>query len=105
MVFAYFRISSCRGVLRQHINRINYIFEIWKSEHIANPEIPEPAEIHGWTLVNGNLEPLWIIGNILPDLVGDLVKDINTDGDHEDSEAGKDEDNEGDVADDVILGQ
>ena len=65
MVFAYFRISSCRGVLRQHINRINYIFEIWKSEHIANPEIPEPAEIHGWTLVNGNLEPLWIIGNIL----------------------------------------
>ena len=103
MVFAYFRISSCRGVLRQHINRINYIVEIWKSEHIANPEIPEPAEIHGWTLVNGNLEPLWIIGNMLPDLVGDLVKDINTD--HEDSEAEKDEDNEGDVADDVILGQ
>ena len=49
-----------------------------ESAHIANPEIPEHAESHGWTLVNGNLELLRTLENIMPDTVADLVKDINT---------------------------
>ena len=105
------RLPPCSGALRQHINRTNYTVKIWKSAHIANPEIPEPVEIYGWTLVNGNLEPLWILENIMPDPVADLVEDINTDGDNEDSEAENDNDdeldddvdNEEEVGDDVIL--
>ena len=77
----------------------------------AHPGIPEPAEIHGWTLVNGHLEPLRILGNIMPDPVADLMEDIPH-GDDQDSEEENatdndddddNEDNEEEVDDDVIL--
>ena len=90
------RLPPCRGVLHQHINRVNYIVKIWKSAHIANPGIPEPAEIHGWTLVNGHLEPLRILGNIMPDPVADLMEDIphGDDQDSEEENAAEDDDDE-----------
>ena len=59
-------LPPCRRCLIQHVRRVNYQLSIWKNSHIAQPNIPVASERHGWTRVNGVLEPLWVDGQVLP---------------------------------------
>ena len=91
-------LPPCRKCLIQHIRRVNYQISIWKNSHIAQPNIPEPSERHGWTRVNGALEPLWIEGQVLPQRLADiLLATIDADSDEE----GEKEDSDVEV-DDIV---
>ena len=91
-------LPPCRKCLIQHIKRVNYQISIWKSSHIAQPNIPVPSERHGWTRVNGDLEPLWIEGQVLPHRLADILLDtIDADSDEE----GEEEDSDVEV-DDIV---
>ena len=39
----------------------NFQVGIWKRAHIAQPDVPNPSQGHGWTMVDGSLEPLWTL--------------------------------------------
>ena len=67
-------LPPCRRCLTQHIKRANYQSAIWQNAHVANPVIPTPNESHGWTDQNGNLQPLWIEGDILPPRMVDILE-------------------------------
>ena len=60
----------------------------------SQPKIPVPSEKHGWTRVNGVLEALWIVGQVLPQRFADILQDtIDADSDYdaEEDEEGDDE--------------
>ena len=87
-------LPPCRKCLIQHVRRVNYQVSIWKSSHIAEPNIPVPSDRHGWTWVNGVLEPLWIDGQVLPQRLADILQDtIDADSDDDD----EDDDDQSDV--------
>ena len=65
-------LPLCRKSLEQHNRRVNFQVGIWERAHVANPDIPEPCNGHGWTLVEGKLEPLWFEGGVLQQQVGRL---------------------------------
>ena len=91
-------LPPCRKCLIQHVRRVNYQISIWKNSHIAQPNIPVPSERHGWTKVNGNLEPLWIEGQVLPQRLADILQEtIDADSDEE----GEEEDSDVEV-DDIV---
>ena len=50
--------------------------------HLSNPHVPS-VEGHGWTRVDGSLEPLWYEGNMLPQLLVDEC-DSDDDDDNDD---------------------
>ena len=62
--------------LEQHIRRVNYQVGIWRRAHLNNPFIPKPIEGHRCHLVDGNLEPLWVDGPILPLKLPDLLEPV-----------------------------
>ena len=62
-------LPPCRGVLQKHIRRVNYQVAIWRRAHIAVADVPLPTDGHGWTLNSGHLEPLWVDGPILPEVL------------------------------------
>ena len=41
--------------------------------NIAQPDVPNPSEDHGWTHVNGMIEPLWIHGYIIQSSMIDIL--------------------------------
>ena len=67
-------LPPCKLCLIQHINRSNYQVGVWKHAHIAKPEIPSPLAGHGWTMVDGHIEPLWIEGDIMPQELADMLE-------------------------------
>ena len=87
-------LPPCRKCLIQHLRRVNYQVSIWKSSHIAEPVIPVASEGHGWTRVNGGVEPLWI-EDVLPRRLVDIVQDT--------VDADSDEENESDIELDNIA--
>ena len=86
-----FQIASlppCKMALEQHIRRVNYQVAIWKRAHLNTPHIPNPTEVHGWHMVDGCLEPLWVDGPIIPrnmeELLEPALEEADDDGDEED---------------------
>ncbi len=79
-------LPPCRGVLQQHIRRVNYQVAIWRQAHIAVIDVPSPTDGHGWTLKSGHLEPLWVDGPILPEVVADEVEGLHS-SDSEDEQS------------------
>ena len=67
-------LPPCKLCLLQHIRRVNYQVRIWKQSHIADPDIPNVSQEHGWTLANGTVKPLWIEGDLLPPLLVDVLE-------------------------------
>ena len=87
------KLPPCRRSLEQHIRRVNYQMGIWKRAHLVNTDIPVPIDGHGWTLVNGKLEPLWYEGHVLPQQLADIAeKSVYVDDDSD-----SDEENTSDV--------
>ena len=76
--------------LEQHIRRVNYQVGIWKRAHLNAPVIPKATEGHGWHVVNGCIEPLWVDGPILPpslvDLLEPVIEEENMREDNDDEE-------------------
>ena len=82
-----------RVCLQEHIGRVNYQIAIWKRTHIPKPEIPHPAEDHGWMIRNGRLEPWCFKGTALTASLADIPEkteedemaenSYNSDDDHE----------------------
>ena len=62
-----------------HIRRVNYQVCVWKRAHELFPEVPSPLEGHGWTMVNGCMEPLWTDGDILPTRMLDILDTCESD--------------------------
>lgn len=83
-------VPPCRKSLEQHIRRVNYQVAIWKHSHVTNPDIPAAYDGHGWTLIEGKLEPLWYDGEALPQLVLDISQQatdsISDEDDDDDSD-------------------
>ena len=81
-------LPPCRKCLIQHVRRVNNQLSIWKDSHIAQPNISIASERHGWTRVNGVLEPLWIEGQVLPQRLADILQDADSEeeGEEEDSD-------------------
>ena len=93
------KVPPCRKSLEQHIRRVNYQVAIWKRSHVPKPDVPVANESHGWTLVDGKLEPLWFDGSALPkELINiqDQPRDISDDDEEEDDD--DDDENEEDDA-------
>ena len=85
-------LPPCREALEQHIRRVNYQVAIWKRSHIANPDIPPATDSHGWTIIDGKLEPLWYDGDMLPKQLTDIVD--RSSGDTSDSDSESDDEDE-----------
>lgn len=80
-------LPPCRKCLIQHIKRVNFQVAVWKNAHIAMPNMPVNMENHGWTRTDGNMEPLWIEGDILPQqLFGILEETLEADSDDDEVE-------------------
>ena len=85
------KVPPCRKSLEQHIRRVNYQVAIWKNSHVANPDVPAASDGHGWTHVEGKLEPLWFDGDALPQALINICQessDDNTDNNDDDSDDG-----------------
>ena len=77
-------LPPCKKGLVEHIRRVNYQIAIWKSAHIAQPDIPDPSENHGWTKKTGVLEPLWFKEeDVVPESMVDVVIDAVSNEDYE----------------------
>ena len=87
--FHFASLPPCKMALEQHGRRVNYQVGIWRRAHLNAPIIPKPTEGHGWHIVDGNLEPLWVDGPILPPSLVDLLEPVlnkENDDDKEENE-------------------
>jgi len=55
---------------------------IWKRAHVPRPSIPKA--IPGWEEENGNLDPLWYEGDMLPRELADIAQVISDDDESDD---------------------
>ena len=84
-------LPPCKRSLVQHIRRTCYQVAIWKRALDPNPQVPDP-EGHGWTIVDGKLEPLWYEGSLLPQALVDASVD------HSEEAGESDDDSDEDIA-------
>ena len=82
-------LPPCRNSLNQHIHRVNYQVAFWKRALEAAPEIPDP-EGHVWIEVDGQLEPLWFDGPLLPQQLADVAEADTSDSDDSDDDFDED---------------
>ena len=75
------RLPPCQRSLSPHIRRVNYRLAQWKRAHLPLDHVPVPDESHGWTTVDGILEPLWSDGPVLPPSLHEFVGPKDTDDD------------------------
>ena len=70
------RLPPCINSLKPHIERVNYRVACLKKANIAIFETPKPDEDgKGWKKNDeGDLEPIWSYGNILPPSLVDLIE-------------------------------
>ena len=79
----------CKDSLTEHVRRVNYQVAIWKQALLAQPEIPDPSDNHGWIWKENILEPKWTSGNILPQQIVDVLDEqIHPDDDDDDDDDG-----------------
>ncbi len=81
--------------LDQHLRWVNYQVAIWKRAHEANPILPSPTDGNCWTTADGQLEPLWTDGDIIPKSLVDDLEDVQAESFDEENE--NDEEDDGDV--------
>ena len=75
-------LPPCRKSLEQHIRWANYQTALWNRGHIPDPDVPAPDDDQWWTPIGGKLEPLWFLGDILPENLADImVVDHQSDND------------------------
>ena len=80
-------IPPCKRSLTQHIRRVNHQVGIWKRAHIPRPKIPKASRGHGWEEENGDLDPLWYDGDMLPRELADIAQVISDDDESDDESA------------------
>lgn len=72
------------GALKQHIRRVNFQVAIWRRVDTPVVEVPSPNDGHGWTVSSaGDLEPLWVDGPVLPEVLVDELEKLDIDTDDE----------------------
>ena len=71
-------LPPCRTSLAMHIRRVNYQCLVWNNAHLATPTLPEPADGHGWCLVDGHIDYQWTDGDVVPVELADLLVDEGT---------------------------
>ena len=77
-------LPPCRRSLEQHIRRVNFQVGVRKRTEIPKPSIPDVKCGHGWVVTDGKLEPLWYMGEVLPQKLIDIVDEsMNSDEDSE----------------------
>ena len=59
-------LPPCLNELGQKIKRVNYVCHIWQSAHKAVISSWDPCR-HGWKNDNGQLKPIWFLGERVPD--------------------------------------
>ena len=83
------RLPPCLQCLEKHIRRVNFQVAIWRRAHVAEYDVPDPTNGHGWILQNGLIQPLWTSGDVLPiqlEPVLERVVEHTPDTDDEDDE-------------------
>ena len=70
------KLPPCHECLVQHIKRANYQVAIQKRANIAEPDVPDPTNGHGWTSKDGTMEPLWTEGDILPMQLETILEEV-----------------------------
>ena len=83
-------LPPCSRALLQHIRRANYQMCINRNAHVPVLDVPSPTEGHGWQMVDGNLEPLWFDGDLVPPVVVDNADDNQGNSDSEEDTADED---------------
>ena len=80
------RLPPCRRSLIPHVLRSNLRCYEFKHSHLPDPQLPAPGAKYGWTTDDdGNLEPLWSDGTVLPESLHELVvRDPNEESDEDD---------------------
>ena len=73
-------------IFRTTHQRVNYQVGIWKRAHIHNPDIPIATDNHSWTTADGDFEPLWYDGDMLPQQLVDIAESSQTENDDDESE-------------------
>ena len=73
----------CLASLEQHIRRCNYQVAIWRHANENIQELPAATD-HGWVSVGEVLEPLWCLGDVLPEDLSELVEDMDQSGSDDD---------------------
>ena len=87
-------LLPCKRALTQHIRRVNHQVRNWKTAHIPQPQIPKASQGNGWEEKDGNLDPLWNEGDVLPRQLADIAEVTPDDTD-------SDEDSDMDAFDDI----
>ena len=67
---------------------------VWKRAHLNNPEIPNPSEDHGWKVIDGTIEPLWVNGEVIPPKLADILEGTVDDDDNDDLYSDMDSDDD-----------
>ena len=42
---------------------------------MPKPDIQDPVEGHGWQIMNGETEPVWLKGDVMPIVLADILED------------------------------
>ena len=68
-------LLPCKRSLVQHVRRVNYRVGIWRQVPVPKPDIQDPVEGHGWQIVNGEIEQVWLKGDVMPIVLADILED------------------------------
>ena len=84
-------LPPCRRTLKEKVKRCNYQVGIWKRARQQDPDVPNPAAGHGWTMgEDGMLVPLWseeLEVAIVPTELAELLEgDFESDDDDDEDE-------------------
>ena len=96
-------LPPCRRSLVQHIKRVNYQVAIWKRAHVPEPDLPGATMGHGWTLVDGILEPLWYEGEILPQQLTDIANPRHSEASDDEGDDDSEDDDDDAPAPGLVL--
>lgn len=73
------KLPPCRDNLIPHIQRCNHRLAHYKRAHTPVYEYPKPHDPNqGWHEPGGVLEPIWTIGELLPQSLIDLIETVET---------------------------
>lgn len=96
------KLPPCRDNLIPHIQRCNHRLAHYKRAHTPVYEYPKPHDPNqGWHEPGVVLEPIWTIGELLPQSLIDLIETVETPAniEIEEVEFDIDEDVDGDDSD------
>jgi hypothetical protein len=51
----------------------------WKMADVPQPDLPRPTDGQGWTVVNGNIQPLWFHGPVVQADIAEEDDNLNDD--------------------------